>query len=356
MLVRAASLLALLPLLMCRLSPAVSPPPLLLANISTLQQSRERVARGDPSLASAVRRLGADAEAAMGPNAWTEGAGPWSVMNKTLVGASGDKHDYFSTAKYCWPCNTVCNATVEKATGNDCSTWTAGGDYHPQACDNATGLPWLCHDGYANPINDHLDRGLWDSLYYTVPPLALSAFLTSNATQAQRAAQLTRTWFVDPASRMNPNLKYAQAIPGSNNGTSGGIIDISDHHKLLDIVDGMTMLAASPDPAVAAAWSGADAAALTAWIAQFKQWILGSKQSHAEARATNNHGTWHDILTLGLALYTSDSATAQQVCGTFLQDRIAVQLQPAGASTKYGGPDAGSLPMEDGRTNSESCE
>jgi hypothetical protein len=169
-----------------------------------------------------------------------------------------------ATAKYCWPCNTVCNATVEKATGNDCSTWTAGGDYHPQACDNATGLPWLCHDGYANPINDHLDRGLWDSLYYTVPPLALSAFLTSNATQAQRAAQLTRTWFVDPASRMNPNLKYAQAIPGSNNGTSGGIIDISDHHKLLDIVDGMTMLAASPDPAVAAAWSGAELVVLVA--------------------------------------------------------------------------------------------
>jgi len=103
----------------------------------------------------------------------------------------------------------VCNASVEKATGNSCAAWTAGSDYHPTKCDNATGLPWLCHDGYANPINDHLDRGLWDSLYYTVPPLALSAFLTGNATQAQRAAMLVRAWFVDESSRMvSPKLVY----------------------------------------------------------------------------------------------------------------------------------------------------
>ena len=156
----------------------------------------------------------------------------------------------------------MCNASVEKATGNSCAAWTAGSDYHPTKCDNATGLPWLCHDGYANPINDHLDRGLWDSLYYTVPPLALSAFLTGNATQAQRAAMLVRAWIVDESSRMNPNLNNAQAVPGSNNGTGGGIIDISDHHKLVDILDGMTMLAASPDAGVAGAWTAADSAAL----------------------------------------------------------------------------------------------
>ena len=40
-----------------------------------------------------------DAEAAMGPNAWVEGGGPWSVMNKSMVGPSGDYHDYFSIAK-----------------------------------------------------------------------------------------------------------------------------------------------------------------------------------------------------------------------------------------------------------------
>ena len=267
---------------------AAAEAPLILFNISTLQRTRERVAAGDHALAFATQQLKADAEAAMVAEFWTEGAGPWSVMNKSMVASSGDKHDYFSTAKYCWPCNYPCNATVVNATGNDCTAWEAGGDYHPQKCHNATGLPWLCHDGYANPINDHLDRGLWDSLYYTVPPLALSAFLTGNATQAQRASMLVRTWFLDSSSRMNPNLNHAQAIPGSNNGTAGGIIDFSDHHKLIDVLDAMTMLSASPDPAVSSTWSSADAAGLMAWVATFRQWIEGNNNSKREGKASNN--------------------------------------------------------------------
>ena len=335
---------------------AAAEAPLIMFNISTLHRTRERIAAGDDALAFATQQLKADAEAAMLAEFWTEGAGPWSVMNKSMafVASSGDKHDYFSTAKYCWPCNYPCNSTVVKATGNDCTAWTKGGDYHPQKCDNATGLPWLCHDGYANPINDHLDRGLWDSLYYTVPPLALSAFLTGNATQAQRASLLVRTWFLDSASRMNPNLNHAQAIPGSNNGTAGGIIDISDHHKLIDVLDSMTMLRASPDPAVSSTWSSADAAGLMAWVATFKQWIEGDNNSKREARASNNHGTWHDLLSIGLSIFTADSSSVSDVCNKYLSTRIAEQVQPAGAKSKDGGPGPGALPQEDGRTNSQS--
>ena len=90
------------------------------------------------------------------------------------------------------------------------------------------------------------------------------------------------------------------------------------------------------------------------WAAHFKQWIDTSHNSHSEAKANNNHGTWHDILSLGLSLYTSDAAGASRVCSNFLSKRIAVQVQPAGAETKHGGPDAGALPREDGRTNSQS--
>lgn len=331
-----------------------SSPPLILSSLTTLRHTRARIAAGDVALRHAVQLLRRDAEAAMSPQSWTEGGGPWSVMNKTMLPPSGDKHDYFSTAKYCWPCNYPCNASVVNATGNDCSAWTKGSDYHPGLCDNATGLPWVCHDGYANPINDHLDRGLWDSLFYTVPPLALSAFLTDNATQARRAAMLVRTWFLDVSSRMNPNLNFAQAIPGANNGTAGGIIDISDHHKLVDILDSVTMIGASSDHAVSATWSASDADGLMAWVAQFKQWIEVSSKSRAEASSSNNHGTWHDLLALGLGIYTQDTTTQGAVCSRFLSKRIAEQVQPQGAEVKHGGPEAGALPMEDGRTNSES--
>ena len=329
-------------------------PPLILTNMSVLKSIRKRIASRDDTLAHAAALLKIDAEDAMTAQSWTEGAGPWSVMNQSAIAPSHNRHDYFSTAKYCWPCNTICNATIENITGNDCKAWKSGSDYHPQKCNNSTGLPWLCHDGYANPINDHLGRGLWDSLYYTVPTLALSAFMTDNATQARRAALLTRTWFVEESSRMNPNLEFAQAIPGINNGTGGGIIDFSDHHKLLDILDAMTMLQASSDTHVSQTWSESDAEALRQWVIDFKVWLNASHHAHQEQGSSNNHGTWFDVMASGLAVYTKDTQGVRQLCDSFLRDRLAVQVQPAGASVEHGGPNAGALPMEDSRTNSQS--
>ena len=98
----------------------VAAAPLILGNLSTLLGTRARIAAGDSALANA-QQLRADAEAAMGAEFWTEGSGPWSVMNKSLAGPSGDKHDYFSVAKYCWPVRpfrvSACAARTLNPTG-----------------------------------------------------------------------------------------------------------------------------------------------------------------------------------------------------------------------------------------------
>jgi hypothetical protein len=121
-----------------------------------------------------------------------------------------------------------------------------------------------------------------------------------------------------------------------------------------DILDGMTMLQASPDPGVSGAWSSVDASGLMAWVAQFNKWVQENHLSKSEAKASNNHGTWHDLLAIGLAIFTADASSASKVCDNYLTTRIAEQVQPAGAESKHGGPDGGALPEEDGRTNSES--
>jgi hypothetical protein len=338
-------------LLLLHLVDCTAAGPLLLQDMTTMQKMRSRALNRDPALAGPLALLQADAVSLfIGNSTFVDGAGPWAVTDKGkwthYVAASGDVHDYFSTAKYCWPCNTSCNRTMFP--GNECDAWLKGKDYHPHKCNNATGLPWLCHDGFANPINADLDSGSWAEVANAVPTLALSAFLTDNADFADRAANLTRTWFLDPKTAMRPNVDYAQAVPGMNNGTHGGIIDWSGHHKLLDILDGMTLITASSDALVASAWTTDDATQMASWISNFSQWLEESPNGKSERGSTNNHGTNYDVLALGLAKFLGSETDAHKICKDAPHKRLAKQV--SGAANGF---PAGALPLEDRRTNTE---
>src|SRR5438105_13416359 len=58
-----------------------------------------------------------------------------------------------------------------------------------------------------------------------VPALAAAWKLTKDSRYAKHAARHLRAWFLDPSTRMNSNLQYAQAIHGRFTGRGIGIID-----------------------------------------------------------------------------------------------------------------------------------
>jgi hypothetical protein len=95
-------------------------------------------AQHDPALKPVLAQLGADA-------AQVASQGPWSVMDKPLTPASGDKHDYMSVGSYWWPCDALCNATLFPKPG-ECAAWNES-DLGPKGppfpnCSKQTGLPW----------------------------------------------------------------------------------------------------------------------------------------------------------------------------------------------------------------------
>jgi len=55
--------------------------------------------------------------------------------------------------------------------------------------------------------------------------LAAAYRVTKNERYAEAAAKHLHAWFVDPDTRMNPNLEYSQAIKGISTGRSIGVID-----------------------------------------------------------------------------------------------------------------------------------
>jgi hypothetical protein len=240
----------------------------------------------DPHWQEIVQAAVAAAELAM-----TEG--PFSVMDKPVTPPSGDKHDYMSRATYWWP--------------------------DPSKPD---GLPYIRRDGQTNPenrkITDHEEFGRMSG---AARALALAWYFTGKAEYANRAALLLRTWFLDPATKMNPNLEFAQAIAGVNTGRGIGIIDT---RPLVDTVDAAGLLADSP------AWNAADDKDLHDWFVQYLHWMRTSKNGLEEDAARNNHGNWYDMQVTGMALFVGDRALARETLERVKTRRIAVQIEPDG--------------------------
>ena len=220
-------------------------------------------------------------------------SGPFSVVAKTVTPPSGDKHDYMSQAPYFWP--------------------------DPKS---ANGLPYIRRDGERNPeINKITDHRVLDEMESAVETLALAYYFTGKEKYAAKAAALLRVFFLDPSTRMNPNLQFAQAIPGVNTGRGIGLIET---RGLTRVVDAIGLL--SP----AKSWLASDQKGLESWVAQFLQWMLESKNGRDEAAAKNNHGTFYDVQVVSFALFLNRRDLARSVLEEAKSKRIAVQIEPDG--------------------------
>ena len=264
----------------------VDVPRLLLLDAAALGNARARVRSGDASILPAWSALAAAADAALT-------TGPFAVTDKALVPPSGDKHDYMSQAPYWWP--------------------------NPAT---ASGLPYVQRDGERNPeINKIIDHQSMDRMVGAVQTLALAAYLGGEQKYAERAAQLLRAWFIDPATRMNPNLQYAQGIPGINTGRGIGLIET---RGLTRIVDAVGLLETT------ASWPASDDRAIKDWFSKFVTWMRETKNGRDEAAAKNNHGTYYDLQISCFALFVDRPELAREILTTARQKRIATQIEPDG--------------------------
>ena len=248
---------------------------------------------GVPVLRSELKTLTAQADGYL-----TQG--PWTVMDKPQTAPSGDKHDYISEAPYWWPTK-------------------------PLTADNPWGCPYVQKDGVRNPaidtITDHAERG---QMFNAVYSLTLAWYYTGKSAYAERAALDLRTWFVDPATRMNPSLNFTQFIPCKVDGRGIGIIDFSQ--QFTDVLDAAAILDTG-----APGWTSADRTGLTTWDRQFLSWLQTSQNGKDEAAATNNHGSFFDMQEAALALATGQQALAKTIVQTAETKRLDVQLTADGS-------------------------
>ncbi|MFC0410642.1 alginate lyase family protein [Roseomonas elaeocarpi] len=285
-----AGLLAGLLACLCAALPAQSraePARFLSYDPDALALARSRLAAGDPLYTPSRDALLRRAEAALTHPAPT-------VTAKTLLPASGDRHDYYSFGPYWWP-------------------------------DPARpgGLPYIRRDGQTNPASktEATDSARLASFGEDVGSLGLAYALTGEARFARKAAEMIRTWFVDPDTRMNPNLAHAQAIPGIVEGRGIGIID---GRWFLDVMDAVELIRPAD------ALTPAEYEAVRDWYRAMTRWLLSSPEGFEESNWHNNHGSWFDAQVVGFALFTGQEDVAKQQLRITALRRVAGQFDREG--------------------------
>lgn len=220
------------------------------------------------------------------------------ITDKTHVAPSGDKHDYFSMARYWWP--------------------------NPKTADH---LPYIRQDGKVNPETEDLDRRTLDAMEKMLTVYALAYFYSGNESYAQKGWEILRTWFVDRKTRMNPSLRYSQVRLGHNNnqGSNSGLLD---GYSFLIVPDAVDILSASKSA------KQKDIAAIRQWFTDYLEWMLTSPQGVKEDVAENNHGTAYHIQVAVYALFVGNDSVAQPYLNSFVERRIVPQVELDGRQPK----------------------
>lgn len=177
---------------------------------------------------------------------------PLTITASHSPRSAGGMHDFFSEGDYWWP--------------------------DPQN----PGGPYIQRDGMSNPGNFVEHRRALMRFSVQVPALAAAWRITRNERYARQAARHLRAWFLDPSTRMNPNLQYAQAIHGRFTGRGIGIIDTI---HLVEVARAIEILKDS------SALSMTELGGVLQWFADYLLWMTTSKNGIEEREAKNNHGT-----------------------------------------------------------------
>ncbi|MDB4582861.1 alginate lyase family protein [Draconibacterium sp.] len=221
--------------------------------------------------------------------------GPFSVVDKKRTPPSGDKHDYLSMGPYWWP--------------------------DPSKPD---GLPYMRKDGEVNPETrgDNVDPPSKNKMMGNVEILTWAYYFSGNKKYAEKAIELLEVWFINPETKMNPNLNFAQGIPGRMEGRGIGIIDWAGINRVISpiqILDKDGLISCHTKEK------------LYSWFEEYFSWLHTHEYGKFEDDYFNNHGTWFDVQAVGIALMLGKTEIAKERLEHKSKGRIAAQIEPDGS-------------------------
>ncbi len=221
---------------------------------------------------------------------------PLSVTQSPVKAPGGDPHDYVTLSTYAWP--------------------------NPASPD---GLPYIMRDGQINPeTGRYPDRKNLQRMVTSVRYLVSGWRATHDKRYAQKAIEWIDTWFLNPATRMNPNLNYSQIVPGKNKGR-GNPSGLIETHNFTDLLESVATLEQSyPVPENTRA-------GLRYWFRHYINWLRTSDIGRGGARFRNNQATWYAAQQVAIYEFLGDNEAARSTLSGFLTACLPSQIRRDGA-------------------------
>jgi hypothetical protein len=193
----------------------------------------------------------------------------------------------------------------------------SNGDYWWPDPTKTDGLPYIQRDGQTNPENFNYHRVAVAQLRDAVAALGAAFILSGEDRHAKRAAELLRVFFLEPATRMNPHLRYAQAIPGRSPGRGIGIIDTLHLIEIPLAIEALQKSGAFPPETTTACRN---------WFREYLDWMITSKNGQEEAAAKNNHAVAFWLQVAVFARFTEDNERLSECRRRYKEDFVPAQM------------------------------
>ncbi len=198
----------------------------------------------------------------------------------------------------------------------------SNGDYWWPDPSKPDGLPYIKRDGETNPDNFTAHRDDIRELRDAVAALGAAWLITKDEKYPAKAAELLSVFFLDPATRMNPHLKFAQAIPGVSPGRGIGIIDTLHLIEIPKAVEAMQG---------AAAFTPELRDGLKGWFRDYLAWMLESENGKEEGAAKNNHAVAFFLQVAVFAEFTGNEPALAECRKHFREVFLAKQMAADGS-------------------------
>ena len=225
---------------------------------------------------------------------------PITITRFLCERSAGTAHDFYSEGDYWWP--------------------------DPE---NPSG-PYLRKDGLTNPENFTKHRELMVRFSQISGAMASAYVITKNERYVKQLIPHLKAWFVNPKTRMNPNLLYAQAIKGVATGRGIGIIDTI---HLMEVALAVKTIETSKSV------SQTDIEAIKSWFSSYLEWLTTHPFGIAERDNGNNHSVcWAMQVAVFAKLVNNQELLAY--CSTFYKNTLLPNQMAAN----------GSFPLELART------